>query len=211
MDDDGFWDPERWDNEDLWEPERWDRPAPNTELWERLVRGECSRVVIVNLSVGRSAFELFFPQTLGLPPLRRFATALAPEVLAAEAESLAAADRWITEGPEWAEYFMPRAEAIISVEAEMFSLVGPTRGPWGIDDVLRVVRHVRERRRARRAASRQSVASLLDLALDQPLRAQRVRMKPAALAVAEDEYPEKLMRVTSRAQVRELRKVRAPR
>ena len=36
-------------------------------------------------------------------------------------------------------------------------------------------------------------------------------MKPTVLSIAEDEYPEKLARVTSRAQVRELRKVRAPR
>jgi len=52
---------------------------------------------------------------------------------------------------------------------------------------------------------------LLDLADDLPRAAKRTGMKPTVLSIAEDEYPEKLARVTSRAQVRELRKVRAPR
>ena len=50
-----------------------------------------------------------------------------------------------------------------------------------------------------------------NLADELPRAAKRTGMKPTVLSIAEDEYPEKLVRVTSRAQVRELRKVRAPR
>lgn len=39
----------------------------NPELWERLIGGDCARVVVLGPSVGRSMLELYFPQTLGWP------------------------------------------------------------------------------------------------------------------------------------------------
>ena len=47
-----------------------DQLYENAELWERLIGGDCDRVVVLGPAGRRSMLELCFPQTLGLPPLR---------------------------------------------------------------------------------------------------------------------------------------------
>lgn len=195
--------------DDLWDPDRWDaEPAPlNTELWERLIRGECARVVILSPLVWRRMLEFYFPQTLGLPPLLpSFSVDLTPTELAARAESLAAGDRWITEGPAWAEYFLPRAEAIISVETEMVDVLSRPvpRLYWDLGTLMNWAKARRRKHRARQ----QVESSMLDL-VGATRRTQADR-KPAALAIAEDDYPDKLIRVSTWQQIRALKKVRAP-
>lgn len=113
--------------DDLWDKAT-DQLYVNTDLWERLIHGDCARVVVLGPSVGRSMLELYFPQMLGLPPLRRFFSYSTPEELAAEATRLAATDRWIAEGEIWAESFLPRAEVILSVETERLALMARPTG-----------------------------------------------------------------------------------
>lgn len=195
--------------DDLWDLNRWDAEPGllNTELWERLVRGECARVVILSPLVARKMLEFYFPQTLGLPPLPYFSVDLTPTELAARAETLAAGDRWITEGLAWAEYFMPRAEAIISVETEMMDVLSrpSPRLYWNLGTIMNWANARRRKHKARRRAE----PSMLDLALDAGRRTHADR-KPAALAIAEDDYPDKLIRVSTWQQIRALKKVRAP-
>ncbi|WP_194892735.1 hypothetical protein [Catenulispora pinisilvae] len=179
----------------------------DAELRERLIGGGCARVVVLSPLIGQSMLDLYFPQGLGLPPVRRFArNATRDELelaeLAAEATRPAAADRWIAEGEVWAEYFLARAEAVVSVETDWIDFIAGPRRPrpprLDLDRVWKWIRSARDKRRHR------SALDLLPLAT-----ASRTAMKPTSLAIAEDEYPEKLIRVTSRAQVRALRKVRA--
>ena len=144
----------------------------NPELLQRLLFGECDRVLIVSPPIRRSVLEFYFPQTLGLPPLRCPRGDITADQLAAEAEGLAATDRWITEDRWWAECFMDRAEAIVSIET-------------------------------RRVAA---MARGYSLTHRSPGATGR---KPPALSLAEQQYPEKLIRVTTSQNVRQLRMVRA--
>ena len=142
------------------------------DLLGRLLGGECERVLIVGPLIRRSFLEFCFPQTLGLPPLRCYSRSLTPAELAAEAENLAATERWITEDPLWAEHFMARAEVILSIETKRVASMS-----W------------------RYSLSHRSPGS--------------AGRKPAALPVTEQRYPEKLIRVTTPENVRQLRMVRA--
>jgi hypothetical protein len=172
----------------------------DADLWSRLISGGCGRVVVLSPLAGRSILDLYFPQGLGLPQVRRFASNATPEDLAAEATSLAAGDRWIAEGEIWAGYFLARAEAIVSVETDWVAVIANPRRPRPLDlnTVSTWIRRARDKRR------HPGTPDLLPIAT-----ANRSAMKPASLAMAGDEYPEKLIRVTSRAQVRALRKVGA--
>ena len=183
----------------------------NPELWERLIRGDCARVVVLSPTARRSMIELYFPQTLGLPPLRRFSSRLTSQELAAEATTLAAGDRWIVEGEIWAEHFLPRAEAVISIETDRVAAMAPQtrrRMYIDLDTVLKWIERTRAKRRQRKASAG-SHTSPLDAALTARTPSTNGIPKPTSVAIAEDEYPDKLIRVTTRAQVRALRTLRA--
>lgn len=198
-------------DDDEWDETNFPLPE-NAELWERLIRGECSRVVILSPPRRGSMLTLYFPQTLGLPPLRCRYDTSEPQGPAGDAAILAATDRWIAEGEAWARYFMPRAEAIISVETHRVvaaAVPAPTLAITA-DTVSKWVHRARAGRR-RRGTSDESGISALDLALSSRLLEHSRSPKTPSLEIAEQEYPDKLIRVSSRAQVRTLRKVRAPR
>ncbi|HEY3481158.1 MAG TPA: hypothetical protein VGL02_19880 [Streptomyces sp.] len=200
-----------YEDADAWDDVNFPLPEPepaNAELWERLIHGECSRVAILSPAVGRGMLELYFPQTLGLPPLwcRPYSN---PETLAAEAADLAANDRWIAEDEVWVRHFLPRAEAIVSVETTRIAVMAtPARRTYvDAETVAQWIRRSRARRR--RGREGEPPISALDLALaPTPVVGSRV-MKPVSLAVAEEDYADKLIRVSTRGQVRALRKVRA--
>jgi hypothetical protein len=131
-----------------------------------------------------------FPQALGLLPVswRRYRI---EGDLATAATTLAATDRWLAEGEPWIQYFMPRAQVILSVELPFSGRAAKTR-------------------RSHKPV-RNSGDSILDIALDQsaaPIWSRGVP-KSLSLARAEDEFPGKLLRVTSRAQIRALQRVHA--
>lgn len=154
-------------------------------LWERLFGGGCTRVVLLG-----GGCSTHFPQALGLLPMIWHRYRIEGSVAVAAAK-LAATDRWIVEGEPWVQYFMPRAQVIISVELPYTARAAKTR-------------------RSHKPA-RHSGDSILDVALDQssaPIWSRGVPKSPI-LALAEDEYPGKLLRVTSWAQIRALRKVHA--
>lgn len=134
----------------------------NGELWERVINGDCARIVLLTPPMRRSMFELYFPQTFGLRPLSSHSYyAPANSDLSATARDLAATDRWVVEGTNWIEHFLPRACAI------------------------------------------------LDTGLKVPRTATDHDLHPRVLGITETEYAAKLIRVTSRAQIHALQKVRA--
>lgn len=157
------------------------------ELSPRLLRGECTRVVLL---APTAVLARYLPQALGLLPMSPYQYRITGD-LATAAGKLAATDRWIVEGDQWAEFFMPRAQVILSAE----------------------IRHTRDKGRSRRwptsRTDRRAEKSVLDMAFDQQPGWARPVVKSVKLALAEDEYPDKLLRITSWSQVRRLRKVRA--
>lgn len=157
------------------------------ELWQRLLRGDCTRVVLLHPT---NVLGTYFPQALGLLPMSPYQYRITGD-MATAAERLAAADRWIVEGDQWTAFFMPRAQVILSAEIRY------TRNTYT------------PRRWPRSGAVRESRDSVLDLAFDQQPAWARTVVKSVNLALAEDEYPDKLIRITSWGQVRRLRKVRA--
>ena len=187
-------------------------PPVSPELWERLIRGHCSRVLLLSPLVNDSMIALYFPQTLGLRPYRCRSSTSVPKKLAAEAAAVAATDRWIVEGELWAQYFLRRAEAIISVETpRVIALASPGRRTYlATEAVAGWLRRARAERR-RHGTADQSPISTLDLALAPTAHTPSRSLKPLSLKVAEERYADKLIRISSRAQVRALRKVRAPR
>jgi hypothetical protein len=186
-----------------------DQLYENAELWERLIGGDCDRVVVLGPAGRRSMLELCFPQTLGLPPLRYSIGYSRAEHLGANAAEAAATDRWIVEGEDWAPYFMPRADAILSVETARVAAMALFSANAEITPFGRWKRQaLRSLRRRWTAGEAGPGISVIDAVLAQePLRTD-YPMKPESVAIAEDEYGEKLIRVSTQAQVRALRQVR---
>ncbi|MEY9929179.1 hypothetical protein ABH926_003819 [Catenulispora sp. GP43] len=184
-----------------------DRLYGSAELWGRLIGGDCDRVVVLGPAIRRSMLELYFPQTLGLPPLRYSIGYSRAERLGANADEAAATDRWIVEGEEWAPQFMPRADAIISVETARVAAIALISANAGLTPFGRWKRQALGDHRRRKEAHRPGI-SIMDAVLEQePIRTD-FPMKPQSVAIAEDEYGEKLIRVSTRAQARALRRVR---
>lgn len=162
----------------------------DSELWERLLSGHCARVAILSPITNRSMVELYFPQTLGLPPLWCRWMHDSPEVIAANATALAATDRWIAEGPVWIEHFLPRAEAIISVETRRVTMRANMAAASQISLTEATKRMGRAAARRRSAASDENVfSSGFSLALDSPPLTRSSTMRPATLTSRSRSFP----------------------
>ncbi|MEZ0111656.1 hypothetical protein ABH920_005674 [Catenulispora sp. EB89] len=185
-----------------------DRPPINADLWARLLAGNCTRVVVLSPPMNRSIFELYLPQTLGLKPLRLIEYSRRGD-LATTATSLAATDRWIAEGEEWAPHFLPRATAILSIETHRVTTMAIRLAYPGLGTTRLRFRQARARHHQRKSNRTAGPAYLLDTALNSPRLTTNRDLKPPTLTLAEEHHAAKLIRITSNTQVRALRKVRA--
>lgn len=181
----------------------------HNRLWARLLTGRVTEVFVIG---GSLAIDL--PQTLGLEPILPGAYLYTPdgiprtgEEIAALAAELAASKRWISEGlsPLWTPAFMERAEAILLFD---WPLRNAMQGNSQADPAVlaaMVSRWVAWRFNQRRASDGE-LTSALDA---QSWRVPRSNPVADFANLAWARFPEKVLRVKSRRQLKILRKVRA--
>jgi len=190
-------------------------PVPErNELWRRLFAGELSEIFVLGC-----ALSVVLPQTLGLEPIcyqayRYTADGMprAGDELERLARELAASPRWIAQGdaPAWAPAFMDQAKAVLLYE--LYSRFGYV--DTGDDPPVAVTAIVKDRIHewfARRRRPAEPEGELGEL-LTQNARVGRQRDNLTELVeLARARYPEKLLRVFSTGQRRQLRALRIPR
>jgi hypothetical protein len=182
-------------------------------LWARLLEGRVTEVFLIGGSV---AIDL--PQALGLEPIVIDAYTYTPspegrprtnEELAVIARQLAPGKRWITQGlaPFWAPPFLEHAEVILLFDIpERNASVREAYEPVGwLDPIIWLVRWI-VRRYKRSKATEDELAAMLYAQARQPRR--RLTSAEIAAPVLE-RYPEKVLRITSWDERRNLRRVRA--
>jgi hypothetical protein len=189
----------------------------DTALWEQLIAGRLNRVVVVGPPIpNRSLIAKYLPQTLGLRPIPWFAygpeqSDFADFDFPDLAEDLASRERWIIENvpTAWVEPFLRRADAILVFDT-LWTRAESQPAPAARVAVGSLRRALSARRRKRDDASGDAMFDF-GLAAKPPTGFGMLGIRSEIEAIAELDFPEKLIWITTHGQISLLRKVRAPR
>jgi hypothetical protein len=190
------------------------RPTVSRRLWHRLLAGEFTEVFVFGGKPGVTP-----PHTLGLEPIVSQAYRYNPDGtlrsrdgLAQAAQDLARGNRWIATGleREWASAFMDRAQVIVFYDTLWTRAIRPSMpmGPRGGNPIPPLARYAWYR--LAQARSRTDITIGRYRALPAPPWSHWDGDDVSALEnLARDCYRDKLVHLTSRKQIRLLRRVRA--
>ena len=192
------------------------RPVVGRGKWRRLLAGEFTEVFVFG---GKPGVTL--PHTLGLEPIVSQAyrynadgTLRSRDGLAEAARDLARGDRWIATGldPVWASEFMDRAQVIVFYDTLWIRALRPSMpmGPGGGNPIAPLTRYAWFRFAQARLRSRTDTSIGVYRALPEPPWSSWHGDEVSVLEeLARNLYRDKIVHLTSRKQIRLLRKVRA--